>query len=76
MIARPDPFCDFLRDPFCDPFCGGRKSAAVIIILAAFIWLIYPTGIAQPQGQRGDVCEKRKGLVILVEFPDIVPPVD
>ncbi|MDP2972049.1 MAG: hypothetical protein Q8P64_22985, partial [Deltaproteobacteria bacterium] len=47
-----------------------------IIILAAFIWLIYPTGIAQPQGQRGDVCEKRKGLVILVEFPDIVPPVD
>jgi len=63
MIARPDPFC------------GGR-SAAVIIILAAFIWFIYPTGITQPQGQRGDVCEKRKGLVILVEFPDIVPPVD
>ena len=54
----------------------GRRSASASIILAALIWLIYPTAIAQPQEQRGDVCEKRKGLVILVEFPDIPPPVN
>jgi hypothetical protein len=54
----------------------GKRSAPASIILAALIWLIYPTVIAQPQEQRGDVCEKRKGLVILVGFPDIPPPVN
>lgn len=54
----------------------GRRSASASIILATLIWLIYPAIIVQPQEQHGDVCEKRKGLVILVEFPDIVPPVD
>ena len=54
----------------------GRRSASASIILAALIWLIYPTAIAQPQERHGDVCEKKKGLVILVEFPDIPPPVN
>jgi len=54
----------------------GRRSASASITLAALIWLIYPTAIAQPQERHRDVCEKRKGLVILVEFPDIPPPVE
>ena len=54
----------------------GRGSAPASIILAVLIWLIYPSVIAQPQEQQGDVCEKRKGLVILVGFPDIPPPVN
>jgi hypothetical protein len=32
--------------------------------------------IVQSQEQYRNVCEKRKGFVILVEFPDIAPPVD
>jgi hypothetical protein len=56
-------------------FRGGR-SATASIILVALIWLLFPTVSTQPQEQRGDLCERRKGLVILVEFPDIVPPID
>ena len=37
---------------------------------------MFPAVIAQSQEQHRNVCEKRKGLVILVEFPDIAPPVD
>jgi hypothetical protein len=37
---------------------------------------MFSTVNAQPKEQRGDICERRKGLVILVEFPDIAPPVD
>jgi len=53
-----------------------RRSAAASLIVAALIWLISPTMSAQSQEQRGDVCEKRKGLVILVEFPDITPQIN
>jgi hypothetical protein len=52
-----------------------RRSILGSVTIVALIWLMYPTGIAQPQGQHRNVCEKRKGLAILVEFPDIVPPV-
>jgi hypothetical protein len=51
-----------------------RRSILGSVIFVALIWLMYPTGIAQPQGQHRNVCEKRKGLVILVEFPDVIPP--
>jgi hypothetical protein len=54
----------------------GRGSVSASIILAALIWLFYPTASAQPQERQGVAFEKRKGLVILVEFPDIIPPVD
>jgi len=54
----------------------GRRSGSASIILAALIWLIYPTAIAQPQERQGAACEKKKGLVILVEFPDIPPLVN
>ncbi len=53
-----------------------RRSTLASIILLTLIWLMYSTVIAQPQEQSKNVCEKRKGLVILVEFPDIAPPVD
>jgi len=53
-----------------------RRTAAVSIILAASILLIYPAVFAQTKEAHRDVCETRKGLVILVEFPDIVSPVD
>ncbi len=46
------------------------------ILLAVFIGLWCSTGIAQLREQEGTVCEKRKGLVILVEFPHIIPPVE
>jgi hypothetical protein len=55
---------------------NGKRSASATIILATLFWLLYLTMIARPHELHGDVCEKRKGLVILVEFPDIVPPVD
>ena len=53
-----------------------RRSVFTSLIFLALIWLMYPTVVAQPQEQQRNVCEKKKGLVILVEFPDIVPPVD
>ena len=53
-----------------------RRSAFTSIIFVALIWLMYPAVIAQSQEQSRNVCEKRKGLVILVEFPDIVPRVN
>ena len=51
-----------------------RRSIFGSVIFVALIWLMYPTVIAQPQEQHRNACEKRKGLVILVEFPDNVPP--
>jgi hypothetical protein len=53
-----------------------RRSVFTSLIFLALIWLMYPTVVAQPQEQQRNVCEKKKGLVIFVEFPDIVPPVD
>ena len=73
---KEDRLSQFLQEKLTMELNRGRRSISTSIILATLIWLIYPTMIAQPQEQRGDVCEKRKGLVILVEFPDIVPPVD
>jgi hypothetical protein len=52
------------------------RSVFAVIILAILIWLIYPAVIAQSQVQQKDGCEKRKGLVILAEFPDISHTVD
>lgn len=52
-----------------------RRSIFGSVIFVTLIWLMYPTVFAQPQEQYRNACEKRKGLVILVEFPDIVPPV-
>ena len=53
-----------------------RRSAFTSVIFVTLIWLMYSTVIAQPREQHRNICEKRKGLVILVEFPDIAPPVD
>ena len=53
-----------------------RRSAFTSVIFVTLIWLMYSTAIAQPREQHRNICEKRKGLVILVEFPDIAPPVD
>jgi hypothetical protein len=36
---------------------------------------MHPTVIAQPQEQHKSACEKSKGLVILVELPDVICPV-
>jgi hypothetical protein len=52
------------------------KGRVAILILSFFMWFIYPIGVTQPQMWGRDVCEKKKGLVILVEFPDILPPVN
>ncbi len=52
-----------------------RRSAITSLIVAALICLVFSTIGAQKKEQSRDVCERRKGLVILVEFPDIVPPV-
>jgi hypothetical protein len=52
-----------------------RRNVVTGMIFILLICLIYPARIAQAGEQAGGVCEKRKGLVILVEFPDIVPPV-
>jgi hypothetical protein len=54
----------------------NRRSTFVSIIFITLIWLMYPAVIVQSQEQSRNVCEKRKGLVILVEFPDIAPPVN
>ena len=54
----------------------NRRRSLASIIFVALIWLMYPAVIAQSQEQSRNVCEKRKGLVILVEFPDIAPPGD
>ena len=53
----------------------NRRRSLANIIFIALIWLMVPAVIAQSQEQHRNVCEKRKGLVILVEFPDIAPPV-
>ena len=53
-----------------------RRNAFISVIFVTLIWLMYSTVIAQPREQHRNICEKRKGLVILVEFPDIAPPVD
>lgn len=53
-----------------------RRRVIASLIVGAIVWLICSTVSAQPQKKSGDVCERRKGLVILVEFPDIVPPVN
>jgi hypothetical protein len=53
-----------------------RRSTFVSIIFITLIWLMSPAVIVQSKEQSRNVCEKRKGLVILVEFPDIAPPVD
>jgi hypothetical protein len=53
-----------------------KRNVFATIILAALIWLIFPAASAQTEEKDGDVCERRKGLAILVEFPDIAPPVD
>ncbi len=53
-----------------------RRRAFTSVIFLALLWLIYPTMVVQAQEQKRNVCEKKKGLVILVEFPDIAPPVD
>ncbi|MBP1699669.1 MAG: hypothetical protein H6Q41_4857, partial [Deltaproteobacteria bacterium] len=53
-----------------------RRSAFTSVIFVTLIWLMYSTAIAQPREQHRNICEKRKGLVILVEFPDIAPPGD
>ena len=54
----------------------NRRSTFVSIIFITLIWLMYPAVIVQSQEKSRNVCEKRKGLVILVEFPDIAPPGD
>lgn len=54
----------------------GRKRVLSRVIFVALIWLMFPATIGQSQEQYRNVCEKRKGLVILVEFPDIAPPVN
>ena len=54
----------------------NRRSTFVSIIFITLIWLMYPAVIVQSQEKSRNVCEKRKGLVILVEFPDIAPPVN
>jgi hypothetical protein len=53
-----------------------RKRALSRVIFVALIWLMFSATIGQSQEQSRNVCEKRKGLVILVEFPDIAPPVN
>jgi len=53
-----------------------KRSVSSGIIIASLICLTHPAAIAEPQKQPGGDCEKRKGLVILVEFPDVTPPVD
>ena len=53
-----------------------RRSAFTSVIFVTLIWLMYPAVIVQSQEKSRNVCEKRKGLVILVEFPDIAPPGD
>ena len=53
-----------------------RRSAFTSVIFVTLIWLMYSTAIAQPWEQHRNICDKRKGLVILVEFPDIAPPVN
>ena len=55
---------------------NSGRSVFAGIILVAIIWLISIPTIAESQVQREDGCEKRKGLVILVEFPDIVHSVN
>ncbi len=47
-----------------------RISFAGIILIFCFVTL------AVADAAKKDVCEKKKGLVILVEFPDITPKVD
>ena len=53
-----------------------RRNLFTNVIFVTLFGLIYSTVIAQPQEQQRNICEKRKGLVILVEFPDIAPRVD
>ncbi len=53
-----------------------RKGMILAVILAVFIGVGFLAANAQAQRRGGDACEKRKGLVILVEFPDIKPSFD
>jgi hypothetical protein len=53
-----------------------RRSTLASVISVALILVMYPLGIGHSQAQHRNVCENRKGLIILVEFPDVVPPVD
>jgi hypothetical protein len=46
------------------------------MIFALLVWLIVPSRIAAGSEQTGESCEKKRGLVILVEFPGIAAPVD
>jgi hypothetical protein len=56
--------------------CSRGRNVLAGMIFILLICLIYPARIALGREQVEGVCEKKKGLVILVEFPDIVPPVD
>jgi hypothetical protein len=53
-----------------------RRGALASVIYVNLILLMYPAVVGQSQEAQRNVCEKSKGLVILVEFPDIAPPVD
>jgi hypothetical protein len=49
-----------------------RRSAFTSAIFVTLTWLMYSTVIAQPQEQHRNICEKRKGLVI-VGFQTLLP---
>jgi len=46
------------------------------IIFAALVFFVGGTVLAVADAARKDACETKKGLVILVEFPDITPKVN
>lgn len=52
------------------------KKAITCIVAALIIWFFSPAAAAQSKEQDEAARLKKKGLVILVEFPDIAPPVD
>jgi M6 family metalloprotease-like protein len=54
-----------------------RGIVLATIMLAALVWTVLCAGTAEAQRRgAGDACEKKKGLVILIEFPDIRPSLD
>ncbi len=53
----------------------GRVAFAGIMLAVIFRLMCFPA-VAQAEEQRQEVCEKKRGLVILLEFPDIKPQVD
>jgi hypothetical protein len=56
--------------------CNRRRNVLAGTIFVFLMCLVHSAPNALGREQVGGDCEKRKGLVILVEFPDIAPAVD